>query len=631
MWYFRDMMDSPVDEIKNRLDIVDVVGSYIKLKKAGKDYKALCPFHNEKTPSFFVSSSKQIWHCFGCGAGGDMFSFVMQIEGVEFADALRTLARKAGVILKKQDPELHSQRSKLYEISQEAAEFFEENLKKNKPVLDYLKKRGISLESIKEFRIGYAPKSWDLLYNHLIALGYKINDISKTGLIIKRETNNESRDRGYYDRFRERIMFPICDIGGQVIAFTGRIFSQNKSANGEKEIAKYVNSPESLVFNKSRILYALDKAKVDIRKKDQAILVEGQFDVIMSHQANVKNTIATSGTSLTPDHLKIIKRYTDNLLLAFDEDKAGNEATKKGISLAQRTEFNVKVIILSKGKDPADIIKEKPVIWEKAVKNAKPIMEFHFENVFSKYDLKKLDDKRQIAKELLPPIKRIANEIERAHWLQILASKINIQEKLLNEALAKVKIPDEPGLAKAMQGKGLPTLKKSHIQGLEENLLGLVLKYPEYLDYLKKNLNSDYFTTRIIQEIFQELIKQKPIKLAQDPSADKTGPSISEAGQPAPGWKINLKEFQKKVLPNKPHYLNQAIFQIEHYDLEGKDIAKEIKFYIKAIKSNYFKKKLSELSLAIKKAEEEKDKKGIKKLTKEFDNLSKELAVLTPK
>ena len=615
-------MDSPVDEIKNRLDIVDVIGGYIKLKKAGKDYKALCPFHNEKTPSFSVSSSKQIWHCFGCAAGGDMFSFVMQIEGVEFVDALRTLARKAGVILKKQDPKLHSQRSKLYEISQEAAEFFEENLKKNKPILDYLKKRGLSLESIKEFRIGYTPKSWDLLYNHLTTLGYKAEDISRTGLIIKRETNHESRERGYYDRFRERIMFPICDIGGQVIAFTGRIFSQNKSSKDEKEIAKYINSPESLIFNKSRLLYALDKAKVDIRKNDQAILVEGQFDIIMSHQVGIKNTIATSGTSLTPDHLKIIKRYTDNLLLAFDEDKAGNEATKKGISLAQRAEFNVKVIILSKGKDPADIIKEKPNLWEKAVKKAKPIMEFYFENVFSKYDLKKLDDKRQIAKELLPPIKRIANEIERAHWLQILASKLNIQEKLLNEALAKVKIPDELALTENITGKGLPLLKKSHIQSLEENLLGFVLKYPEHLDYLKKNMDSDYFTTQITQKIFQELIKQKPSKLAQNIPANKTGKSVS-------GWKINLKEFQKKVLPNKPHYLNQAIFQIEHYKLEGKEITKEIKFYIKAIKSNYFKKKLSELSLAIRKAEREENKKGVKKLTKEFGDLSKELAGLT--
>ncbi len=599
------MFDSPVDEIKNRLDIVDVIGGYIKLKKAGKDHKALCPFHNEKTPSFFVSPSKQIWHCFGCGAGGDMFSFVIQMEGVEFADALRILAQRAGVTLKKQDPQLKSQRSKLYEICEEAAEFFEENLEKNRGVQDYLKKRGIFLQTIKEFRIGYAPDSWNSLYEHLTSLGYKVEDIEKAGLIIKSQNSNLKTQNKYYDRFRGRIMFPICDISGQVIGFTGRIFfAQGGPASGGQEPAKYINSPETLIFNKSQILYPLNKAKVEIRKKDKCILVEGQMDVIMSHQAGIKNSLATSGTALTLDHLRIIKRYTDNLLLAFDPDLAGQEAAKKGIASAQGLEFNIGIIVLNKGKDPADIVKENPKNWEKAIESARPIMEFYFENTFSKYNPEKVEDKRQIAKELLPLIKRMANEIERAHWLQVLAAKLNVSEKLLNEALAKVRISEEaPAFAEATAGKGRVALEKSRLENLEENLLGFVLKYPEHLECLKK-IDQHYFTNQVSQKIFQELKKQKPAK------------------------EIDLKEFQKKVLPLQPYYLEHIIFQIEHYNLENKDVIKEINFCIKEIKSNYIKRKLSDLSLAIKRAEREGDGKGVKKLSEEFNKLSKEMGGL---
>ena len=593
------MNGSPVDEIKNRLDIVDVISGYVKLKKAGKDHKALCPFHSEKTPSFFVSPSKQIWHCFGCSNGGDMFSFVMQIEGVEFVDALRILAKKAGVTLKKQDPELQSQRSKLYEVCQEATEFFEENLKKAKGIQDYLKKRGISSKSIKEFRIGYALDSWNSLYEHLTNLGYKADNIEKAGLIIQKSSEQRtvnSERRKYYDRFRKRIMFPICDLSGQVLGFTGRVFKGNEST------AKYVNSPETLIFNKSRILYGLDKAKVDIRKKEQCILVEGQTDAVMSYQAGAKNTIATSGTALTSDHLRIIKRYTDNLLLAFDTDTAGEVATKKSIGLAQQAEFNVKVIILSKDKDPADIIKENPKAWKKNIEEAKPIMEFYFDNTFSKYNLKKLEDKRLAAKELLPPIKRIANEIERAHWLQVLASKLNVQEKLLNEALSKVRGTEEqPYQPTVDQPKAGKSRLQNRLQNLEENLLGFILKYPEHLDCLKKNLTLEYFTTPVTQKIFQELKKQKS------------------------GKEIDVKKFQKEILPDQPYYLEHIVFQIEHYNLEDKDVLKETDFCLKEIKSNYFKKKLSETSLAIKRAEREGDKKGIKKLTEEFNKLSKEL------
>lgn len=592
------MFDSPVDEIKNRLDVVDVIGSYIKLKKAGRDYKAVCPFHSEKTPSFFVSPSKQIWHCFGCNLGGDMFSFVMQIEGVEFADALRILARKAGVELTKQDPKIKSQRSKLLEICQEAAEFFEDNFKKNKAVQEYLKKRGVLPKIIEEFQIGYALDSWDALYNYLTELGYKAEDIEKAGLIIKKSSEQQTvnrKQRNYYDRFRSRIMFPICDISGQIVGFTGRIFG------GDESTAKYVNSPETLIFNKSQILYALDKAKVDIRKEDKCILVEGQVDVITSHQAGNKNTIATSGTALTEGHLKIIKRYTENLFLAFDTDTAGEEATKKGIGLAQKAEFNIKVIVISEGKDPADIIKKDPKKWKKAIDEAKPIMEFYFDNVFSKFNLDKIEDRRKIAQQLLPSIKRIANEIERSYWLQKLATRLSIDEKLLTEALAKVKIAGEDFRSSqdTQTFKDKMELNRLRLQNQEENLLGLVLKYPEHLEYFLHNVNLNYFTNEVTKKVFQSLKKQK--------SSDK----------------IDIEKIKKEVLPNQPYYIEHIIFQIENYDLDDKEILKEIKFYINNIKSRHLKQALSEKSLAIKKAESEGDKKEVEKLKKEFNNLLK--------
>ena len=603
MIFYGYMMDSPIDEIKAKLDIVEVIGDYIRLKKAGKDYKALCPFHSEKTPSFFVSPSKQIWHCFGCNLGGDIFSFVQKIEGVEFGDALKILARKAGVTLKKQDFKTQSERSKLYEICQEAAEFFEDNLKKEKEVQTYLtKQRGIFQKIIKEFRIGYAFNSWDALYNHLTTLGFKPSDIEKAGLIIKStkpQVSASKKTQNYYDRFRNRIMFPICDISGQVIAFTGRIFK------GDESTAKYLNSPETLIFNKSRTLFALDKAKVEIRKQDKCILVEGQLDVILSHQAGVKNVIATSGTALTLDHLRIIKRYTNNLYLAFDMDTAGETATKRSIGLAQAMDFNVKVVILPSGKDPADLVKENPEKWKKAIESAKPVMEFYFENVFSKYNPDKVEEKRKIAQELLPIIKRIANEVERAHWIQVLASKLNVHEKLLMEALSKVKIPEEySGEIKKEEKKSIRSLKETRIHHLEETLLGLALKYPEYLDIVRKRMKLEYFSLPATRLIFEKIKQGKA------------------------GKKIDLKKLQKEIVLEQPYYIDHLIFQVEHYNLDKKDVLKEIEFCIKELTSIFLKNELSNLSLEIKKLEKEKDKKKIKLLIEKFNKLSKKLAEL---
>ena len=575
---------TPIDEIKNRLDIVEVIEGYIRLKKAGKDHKALCPFHKEKNPSFFVSPSKQIWHCFSCNEGGDMFTFVQKIEGVEFADALRILARRAGVVLKREDPKIRSRRKALYEICEESANFFQEQLEKNKNVQDYLKNRGLQSKTIKDFRIGFALDSWDALYKCLNELGFRKDDIEKAGLIIKKEraTPAVAGQVKYYDRFRNRIMFPILDLNSQVIGFSSRVFGK------EQVGGKYINTPETLIYNKSRVIYGLDKAKIEIRKTNQVILVEGQFDVIMVHQTGTKNAIAVSGTALTLDHLRILKRYTENLVFSFDADVGGQEATKRAISLVQQLEFNIKIALMPQDKDPADIIKENPKKWEEILKKAKPVMEFYFETCFAKYPKKlTIDNKREAAKELLFPIKNIANVVEQAHWLQVLALKLKVEEKALAEALRRIKIREA-----GEEIFSMPVVsQKSRIENLEEYLLGLALKYSKHFDYLKKDFKENLFTTPDLKKLFHDLKSKKKLSLEQD--------------------------YLKKHL----------IFKVEHCDLEEKHILEEINCCIKEIKTNKIKEEMSEISLELKELENQPkaDSPKRRKLTTKFSKLAQEL------
>jgi len=355
-------MSSTVEQIKERLDIADVIGSYLKLDSAGSNLKARCPFHNEKTPSFFVSPSRQTYHCFGCDRGGDILSFVQEIEGQDFPGALKILAERAGVEIKRESSAVKSDKDKLFAVLEEATSFFESNLKEQKEVIEYLKKRGLKGETAKRFNVGYAPSGWSNLYEMLKKKGYPDVIMDKAGLIIKGE-------KGYYDRFRSRIMFPITDVSGRVVGFSGRIFG----AENEKT-AKYVNSPETELYNKSKILYGFDKAKFAIRKKGFCILVEGQMDLLMSHQAGLQNTVAVSGTAFTEEHLKIINRLTDSLIIAFDSDDAGIDASKRGVDTALSIGMDVKIVALPKGLDPADLILKEKQKWVKQVENAEHVI-----------------------------------------------------------------------------------------------------------------------------------------------------------------------------------------------------------------------------------------------------------------
>jgi len=319
-------MTDSVEKIKERLGIAEVVGGYLKLEKAGKNLRARCPFHNEKTPSFFVSPDRGSYYCFGCGAKGDIFSFVEQFEGLDFKGALKLLADRAGVKLEYDRGSFSdgkSEREKIFQILEEATGYFETNLKSNDEARNYLQKRGVAEKTCVVFRLGYAPDEWRSLLTHLKNKKFTESDLEKAGLIKKNETGSN-----YYDRFRGRIIFPIADSAGRIVGFSGRILK------GKPEDAKYLNSPETELFAKSRILYGLDKAKAEIRRRDFAVLVEGQMDLLMSHQAGVANAVASSGTALTDEHINLLKRFSNRLLLVFDPDEAGFKAALRGAGLA---------------------------------------------------------------------------------------------------------------------------------------------------------------------------------------------------------------------------------------------------------------------------------------------------------
>jgi len=571
-------MSQELEEIKSRLNIVDVISSYIKLEKAGVNYRARCPFHEEKSPSFFVSPSRQIWHCFGgCNEGGDIFKFVMKIEGIEFYDALKILADRAGVELKqnKEWKEAKTQRQILLDLNEKACLFFEYQLEKSKKGLEakeYLFKRGLKEETIKNWRLGYAPDTWQGLTDFLISRGFKREDIIKTGLTIE-------KDKKSFDRFRSRIIFPITSFNSEVIGFTGRIFGKD-----DKSEAKYLNSPASILYDKSKALYGIDKAKIEIRKKDSCILVEGNVDCIMSHQAGIDNCIAVSGTALTNLHLGIIKRYSKNLVLAFDMDSAGNKATEKAIEMAG--EFNVKVIPRIKDKDPADIIlNEGEDFWKKIVQESQPVSEFFFNIALMNKNTSLIEDKKKILKEFLPRVKNMESSVEQSYWIERLVNELKIKEEDIRTELKKI------GLKKQELSKNQECLadKKTRRQMIEEKILALVLRQRSRIETIK---DFSLFSSPI-KEILEK-VKEK-----QD---------------------IAFEELQEQFKDDN-NFLNYIFLKSEV--IEEVEEEEELRTCILEIESLILKEKQIGLHLEIKNLEKKGDFNKVKELLEQFKTLIK--------
>ena len=395
-----------LDEIRAKLGIEEVVGGYIQLKKAGRNLKGICPFHNDTKPSFTVSPEKGIGYCFACNTGGDIFKFVQLIENVDFPEAVRILAQRANVQIPQFKPEAHSIKMKVIEMNSSSVKFFAEQLEDSPKHKDYFLKRGLTEETIRKFKLGYAPDSYNSLKDNLLKIGYKENELLSAGLLNQRSI----ADKNTYDRFRNRYIFPIYDHQDNAVGFGGRIIG-----DGEP---KYLNSPDTPAYNKSLLLYGLNWGKNAVKKANMAIFVEGYMDVIACHQAGSENTVATSGTALTPQQLKLIKRYTPNIAFAFDQDSAGLEATKRSIELAQEAEMNIKIITVPEGKDPDECIKASPEKWLNAIKEATPVMDFYISYILKLHDKNILEGKKEILNFLLQIIKKYPYDVEKNGYLE---------------------------------------------------------------------------------------------------------------------------------------------------------------------------------------------------------------------
>lgn len=416
------MSSSVIEEIKSRLNIVDVASGYIKLDKAGGNFKACCPFHNEKTPSFIISPSRQTYHCFGCNRGGDVLSFVEEIEGLDFKGALKILADRAGVTLTRERVGEKDERDALYRALELATKFYEAVLPKFPEAEKYLHERGLTAETIKNFRVGFAPDEWRSLGDFLSKKGISENVMEEAGLIVRSSS-------GYYDRFRGRVMFPITDSSGRVIAFSGRVLSESTGKTlGASASAKYVNSPETQVFHKSRALFGFAQAKDAMRRSDSCVLVEGQMDLILSHQSGVANTVASSGTALTSEHLAMIKRFTSNIVLAFDADDAGISAARRAVELALSLDMNVRIARLPNGMDPADLARKNPGLWVDAVRTAKQVIDFYLSLLPELYSDKAIL-RTKVSEIVIPFVSLLKSSLDQGHYVGQIAKQLGIKEE----------------------------------------------------------------------------------------------------------------------------------------------------------------------------------------------------------
>jgi DNA primase len=488
-----------VEEIKQKLDIVAVIQEYVPLKKAGVSWKGCCPFHNEKSPSFFVHTEKNFWHCFGCNEGGDIFTFIQKMEKIEFAEALKILAQKAGVELKKYDPRITDQKNRLQDICEMAAKFWQNCLIANNaaPIRAYVQERKISDEAVQNFKLGYAQESWDSLLTFLLSRGFTETEIFQAGLIVKKENGN-----GYYDRFRHRLMFPIQDLHGNVVGFTGRALKK-------EELAKYVNTPESRLYHKGEILYALDKAKNSIREKDYVIIVEGNMDALACHQAGYTNVVACSGTALTPIQIKLLKRYTNNIVLTLDIDEAGQNATQRTIDLLFNERMNIKIVNLTVGKDPDECLKTNPAAWIESLRKSKPIMQFYLDRYLTADNLRDIYKKQTAIGSVLSHFSKLENKVEQDHWLRVLANVADVREDFLLEELKRVSRnkPVTPALKPAvLESKNiLPPVKTKEVL-LLERILTIIMFLPELVGYVENFLTPEMIEDESLRAFYKSLI-----------------------------------------------------------------------------------------------------------------------------
>jgi DNA primase len=486
---------SVIDEVKQKTDIVEIISQYTTLKKAGRNLTALCPFHSEKHPSFFVYPEQQSWHCFGaCNTGGDVFAFVMKKEGLDFGEALRMLAQRVGVTLPSRAPEAKREEKEEFFKVNEAAALYYHNLLLNSPAAEgaksYVEKRGFTSKTIGDFQLGFALDSWDALKNYLKEKGHNEETAITAGLLIKGE------DGRTYDRFRGKLMIPIRDIKGRVTGFGARVLDDS--------LPKYINSPQSPTFDKSGTLYGIDHAAAAIRKQDRAIIMEGYMDVITAHQQGVTEAVASMGTAITESQVNILKKLSRNLILSLDADAAGEEAMLRAVSYENILNAEIRVIILPAGKDPDEVMREDINTWQKLVDTAVPLIDFMFEKTAGKLDLTRAAGKSKSVEGLLPIVAEINDPIRQAHYLQKLAGLVKVDVNTIKASLSRLKPPSARRTAIREGSKQIASVKTARLlasSSREEYLLALLLQYNE-LKIELEGLSPEHFESTENREIY---------------------------------------------------------------------------------------------------------------------------------
>lgn len=577
-----------LDQIKQRIDIVDYISEFIPVKKTGRNFKANCPFHNEKTPSFIVSPERQIWHCFGCQKGGDHFKFLMEYEKLDFPEALKILALKAGVKLTQSIHKDENEKSKetIYALNHLAATFYNYlllNHDTGKPALSYLiDTRKISLELIKKFNLGFAPSGNSLFSYLTLKKGYKEGDLYSAGLSVKRGFRT-------FDFFRNRVIFPIYDTRNNVIAFSGRALNNT-------DMPKYINTPETLVYRKGDTLFGLNFAKEDIKKENRVIVVEGEFDVISSFKEGIKNIVAVKGTALTENQIKTLKRFAEKISFCFDTDKAGEEAQRRSIRMIEKENILSSVIIPPEGKDPDQLIKENPVLFKKAIKNEVNIYEFIISSALKNYDKNSVEGKRRIMEKTLPFLSLIENEVVKEHFLKKLAIELSSSLESLSKQAGKI--------TNKIERSTVAPVKKasSREEIIEPYLLALIFQSTNVKDAFTK---SDSIITGF--ELSLEPLN-RIFKYARDVIASEKDFSVDRIANILPPELIGT--FDKLLLAPLPEFENA-----EKQLLEIEKISQDVRMCI-------IKNKLKAVTIKIKELEKSGIEEDKEKLKEDFNKLT---------
>ena len=564
-------------EIKQKLDLVELIGETVQLRRAGTSWKGLCPFHGEKTPSFVVTPARESWKCFGCGRGGDLFTFVMDRDSVDFPTALRTLAGRAGVELSERTSREDAERKRLREVMEAAISFYHLVLTTHRAgegALAYLHGRGFTDATIATFQLGYAPASWDALAKALRGRrGATDADLEAAGLAIRRP-----RGGGVYDRFRDRVIFPIRDASGHPTGLGGRVLGAHDPAT---QGGKYLNTPSTLLFDKSRTLFLIDRAKAGIRRTGRAVLVEGNTDALMAHQAGFDNVVGTLGTALTAGHVELVTRYAPRIALAYDVDSAGQDAATFGareltalVGEIERSEHrgrltDVDVVRLPEGKDPDEVIRETPEVWREATEHPQAIMDFLIDRAASRSDLRTVPGKERFVNALVPTLRSVSDPVRRDAYVQSLARRAGLDERTI---LAAIRRPEPSGTRTrgtdaragaridleavlAQPGAVDPRATADLLEPAERALLRLLLVHPELVPGVSARLRPELLVTAPARELWRAMEEAAVLPVPPDRTAFIAGlePTVAEVAR--------ALHARPDPVPGDPHELEQAIGQ----------------------------------------------------------------------